>query len=417
VTNTLAPYAAQVIGGQFGHGEDKNTAAQLVSHAILGATLAYINGGDPTAGGSAAVASEAAATYFTNQYKDKKEYQDANGEFQPNLLPEDVKTQIRDLTAGIGAVIGGAVGDSTYNAQLAGVVGQNAVENNYLTKKQINLLNSKLNALNSGLVGCRDKGCIEKVNIERKKLIEEYRVLSKKQDNELKNVCSSQPSSVACSEGIKSALEYNGGVGISIETARNLLKDRKYSSTNTLNLIYGTANAKYLLNQRIKSVDDRANFFGTNNYYYDANNIDIRWFGAAENVTRAPLTGLGADKNLSWMTFGAGYVLSGGPVSAGGSLYEWRAEAGQALMNGGFNNFKNAFNGNYSSTKGWDINQLKSEQKLLQPIHEKYISDWGPIRIGGALFNDIPNIKSYKDRIEFGCNSMGYSRKDGCKSN
>ena len=137
VSNTLAPYAAQVIGGQFGHGEDKNTAAQLVSHAILGATLAYINGGDPTAGGSAAVASEAAAIYLTNQYKGKKEYQDANGEFQPNLLPENVKTQIRDLTAGIGAVIGGAAGDSSYNAQLAGVIGQNAVENNVDSYKDI----------------------------------------------------------------------------------------------------------------------------------------------------------------------------------------------------------------------------------------------------------------------------------------
>jgi hypothetical protein len=126
-----------VIGQQFGHGEDKNTAAQLVSHAILGATLAYINGGDPTAGGSAAVASEAAAIYLTNQYKDKKEYQDANGEFQPNLLPENVKAQIRDLTAGIGAVIGGAAGDSSYNAQLAGVIGQNAVENNVDSYKDI----------------------------------------------------------------------------------------------------------------------------------------------------------------------------------------------------------------------------------------------------------------------------------------
>ncbi len=123
-----------MIEGQFGHDEDKNTATQLVSHAILRATLAYINGGDPTAGSSAAVASEAAAIYLTNQYKDKKEYQDANGEFQPNLLPENVKAQIRDLTAGIGAVIGGAVGDSSYNAQLAGVIGQNAVENNELFK-------------------------------------------------------------------------------------------------------------------------------------------------------------------------------------------------------------------------------------------------------------------------------------------
>ena len=130
VTNTLAPYAAQVIGKEFGHGADKNTAAQLVSHAILGATLAYINGGDPTAGGSAAVASEAAAIYLTNQYKDDPRYQNENGEFIPNLLPEDVKTQIRDLTAAIGAVAGGTVGDSAFNAQIAAVVGQNAVENN-----------------------------------------------------------------------------------------------------------------------------------------------------------------------------------------------------------------------------------------------------------------------------------------------
>ncbi len=132
-------YAAQVIGGQFGHGEDKNTAAQLVSHAILGATLAYINGGDPTAGGSAVVASEAAANYLTNQlaekYKDDSKYF-VNGEFQANLLSEAEKAQIRDLTAGIGAVIGGAAGDSSYNAQLAGVIGQNAVENNKTSYKQ-----------------------------------------------------------------------------------------------------------------------------------------------------------------------------------------------------------------------------------------------------------------------------------------
>ncbi|MCT9978149.1 VENN motif pre-toxin domain-containing protein [Acinetobacter sp. I-MWF] len=128
--NALAPYAANIIGKELGHGEDKNKAAQLAAHAILGAALAYVNGGNPAAGGSAAVASEAAADYLTNQYKDKKEYQDVNGEFQPNLLPEDVKTQIRDLTAAIGAVVGGTVGDSAFNAQLAGVVGQNAVENN-----------------------------------------------------------------------------------------------------------------------------------------------------------------------------------------------------------------------------------------------------------------------------------------------
>ena len=139
-----------MIGQKFGHGEDKNTAAQLVSHAILGATLAYINGGDPTAGGSAAVASEAAANYLTNQlaekYTDDPKYF-VNGEFQANLLSETEKAQIRDLTAGIGAVIGGAAGDSSYNAQLAGVIGQNAVENNQagahkFAKKQVDQYNN-----------------------------------------------------------------------------------------------------------------------------------------------------------------------------------------------------------------------------------------------------------------------------------
>ncbi|MEQ1322419.1 hemagglutinin repeat-containing protein [Acinetobacter soli] len=129
--NTLAPYAANVIGEKFGHGEDKNTAAQMVSHAILGAALAYVNNGNPAAGGGAAVASEAAAGYLAERYNDgKTAINPKTGQFDPNLLPEDAKTQIRDLTAAIGAVVGGTVGDSAFNAQLAGVVGQNAVENN-----------------------------------------------------------------------------------------------------------------------------------------------------------------------------------------------------------------------------------------------------------------------------------------------
>ncbi|MDC4625400.1 hemagglutinin repeat-containing protein [Acinetobacter baumannii] len=129
--NTLAPYAANMIGEKFGHGEDKNKAAQLASHAILGATLAYLNGGNPAAGGSAAVASEAAADYFANQYNDgKTAINPETGKFDANLLPENIKSGIRDLTAAIGAVVGGTVGDSASNVQLAGVIGQNAVENN-----------------------------------------------------------------------------------------------------------------------------------------------------------------------------------------------------------------------------------------------------------------------------------------------
>lgn len=206
MTNTLAPYAAQVIRQEFGHGEDKNTAAQLVSHAILGATLAYINGGDPTAGGSAAVASEAAAIYLTNQYKDKKEYQDANGEFQPNLLPENVKAQIRDLTAGIGAVIGGAARDSSYNAQLAGVIGQNAVENNYLTAKQIQQFDQEMGSC--------------KVNNKCDQILEKYKELALNQDKELAAICS--VNAVLCKEKYGFIVEYRNKIKQVLVDTKNL---------------------------------------------------------------------------------------------------------------------------------------------------------------------------------------------------
>ncbi|MEN5171151.1 VENN motif pre-toxin domain-containing protein [Acinetobacter higginsii] len=81
----------------------------------------------------AAGGTEAAADYLAKQYNDgKTAINPKTGEFDPNLLPEDAKTQIRDLTAAIGAVVGGTVGDSAFEAQISGVVAQNAVENNSL---------------------------------------------------------------------------------------------------------------------------------------------------------------------------------------------------------------------------------------------------------------------------------------------
>jgi filamentous hemagglutinin len=176
--NTLAPYAANIIGEKFGHGEDKNKAAQLASHAILGATLAYLNGGNPAAGGSAAVASEAAADYFANQYNDgKTAINPETGKFDANLLPENVKSSIRDLTAAIGAVVGGTVGDSASNAQLAGVIGQNAVENNYLTSKQISQYNAEMKQCKTNGGNCDS-------------IIEKYRNIANSQDDKLVAICS-----------------------------------------------------------------------------------------------------------------------------------------------------------------------------------------------------------------------------------
>ncbi len=140
-------------------------------------------------------------------------------------------------------------------------------------------------------------------------------------------------------------------------------------------------------------------FLSTNDYYYNVNNIDIRWFGAAGNVTRAPITGLGADGDFLWGNFLGGICAYWWTFFIRrGTVYEWRDEAGQALMHGGFDNFSNAFKGNYTSTQSWDINQLKSEQNLLQPIHEKYLKDRSLVqRRGAQIFNQIPNVKSYED--------------------
>ena len=84
-----------MIGDTFGqNGSHPNKAAQLLSHAILGAALAYVNGADPLSGGSAAIASEKTAEYLAAQYNDGVSYNNEAGEFEPNRLPENVKQEM-----------------------------------------------------------------------------------------------------------------------------------------------------------------------------------------------------------------------------------------------------------------------------------------------------------------------------------
>ena len=158
--NTLAPYAAAAIGKRFGHGENKNEAAQAIGHFMLGAALAYANGADPLAGGSAAVAAERAAEYLAKQYDDGRTAIDPiTGKFNPNLLPEHIKEEIKAQTGAVASVVGAAGGslngsgstngnsNALFNAQVGGVLGQNAVENNLLNnedRKKYDLLTEKI---------------------------------------------------------------------------------------------------------------------------------------------------------------------------------------------------------------------------------------------------------------------------------
>ena len=155
LTNTLAPYASELIGRKFGHGEDQNKAAQLLAHAILGAVTASVNGGNAAAGAAGATGAELAADYLISQLP-KDKYPEAinplTGEIDPNRLPEEVKSTIRDLSSAVASVAGGITGGNISNAQIAGVAGMNAVENNALINiKGESKLNSEERKINEKL--------------------------------------------------------------------------------------------------------------------------------------------------------------------------------------------------------------------------------------------------------------------------
>lgn len=82
-------------------------------------------------------------------------------------------------------------------------------------------------------------------------------------------------------------------------------------------------------------------------------------------------------------------------------------------MTKGFDNFKSLYN-NPQNAINWDIKQLQDEQKSLQSIHEKYLSNQSWFRGASKLLTGV-EILDYKSRIEYGCKLLGYSQEQGCK--
>ena len=131
------------------------------------------------------------------------------------------------------------------------------------------------------------------------------------------------------------------------------------------------------------------------------------------------------------------YTFSVGLIFGNPPIYEWRKEAGDALMKGGFDNFRNLYN-NKQNPIFWDIRQLKNEQSLLQPIHEKYMEDYSAYRWISNLITDSDgtfgellqqsglvktnqqqlggiDILDKASRIRYGCQLLGYTAAQGCK--
>jgi len=236
-------------------------------------------------------------------------------------------------------------------------------------------------------------------------------------------LCAANPVGDACRTAVNTTTQY-----IAMQDAWALLNgDVTRSSKNTFDYVYNSLGAESRFALYYNTIDNRADFFGASDRYEQHVGSGAKWYGGAEDVSRAALTGLGADGKGSGYSFLFGSLLAG--VNAD-TIYDWRQEAGNSLMSAGFSNFKDLYNQDLDPVQ-WDINQLRSEQQTLQPIHQKYLKDrvvftWVSKTMTnsdglGAILPDRQtapggiDILDYNSRINYGCKLLGYSQEQGCK--
>ncbi|MEK9498090.1 VENN motif pre-toxin domain-containing protein, partial [Photorhabdus sp. P32] len=150
-------------------------ATNVVAHAILGGVIAELKGGSAIAGSVGAAGGELAASVIAGAlYPDKK----------LSELTADEKEKISHLSTLAGGIAAGLVTDSTAGGVDGAQTAKNAVENNFLTAKQIDDFVAKAK-------GCEARG-------DCNQIVKEMEDLSLKQRNELIATCASDPA--ACKE-------------------------------------------------------------------------------------------------------------------------------------------------------------------------------------------------------------------------
>ncbi len=400
--DNLASSAVSVaasIGGAVGAGEigdlplPEGGLAKILLHAGLGGLLAEAMGGDFRTGALAGGANEILVGLLgdkllpSNIVPGSAEYNQA----QANLL----------ALSQIVGVLGAAA--SSGDVGVGAAVAANAAQYNYLTHQAFDEVDSCLSGRTCSTQQQKDAA------------IAKAEKMSEFLDSEIRSMCDKAPQSDGCRTAVNAAIKY-----IAMQDAWNIMhSDVSRTSKSTFNYLYNTEGASDRLVTYLNTIDNRANFFGASNLYEQQLGIGAKWFWGVEAVSRAPLNGLGADGNASYITFGLGWLLA--PV------YNWRTAAGDALINGGFDNFKDLFNKVSADPVAWDINQLKTEQSLLQSIHERFLEGHIIFQNVGRLATDTSiwpdsivganggvSILDYKSRVEFGCKLLGYSKSQGC---
>ncbi|SUX30469.1 hemagglutinin repeat-containing protein [Chromobacterium vaccinii] len=121
ISGAAAPYLAGVVKNM----TDGNKEANVMAHALLGATLAQLKGESAAAGAAAAGASPLVAEYLQ-----KTLYPGVDS------LSEDQKQTISALTTMAGSLAGSLAGGDSVGALTGGLAAKNEVENNYLSDSQ-----------------------------------------------------------------------------------------------------------------------------------------------------------------------------------------------------------------------------------------------------------------------------------------
>ncbi|MCW0376086.1 hypothetical protein NB691_002920 [Xanthomonas sacchari] len=390
-SNALAPYAAQLIGQTFdaNHGSDPNKAAQLLSHALLGAVLAEANGSSAGGGALAGASGEVAAQVLT------KTLYGANA--KPSDLSEQEKQTILALSQAVGALVGGMTGGSLSDVDVGSVIARNAVENNYLNPQEIIALQKEMTRCAQG----GDDQC-------EKRIAEKYSKISQENDAALKSACASDASGSVCQNGIKDALNYAGDTSWKEYPFfdRPVVDMKLYQMDGDIdrsrNLVLGTVFNNKVAYGAIDDIESRADFFGA--MYQQTGAI---WFKAAENQSRTNLSGTLFD-------LGATYNWAAGK---GDVMTDWRSAAGNQIMKNGFESFKDIYVDKSMDSLKWSLMQLGNEQRdpVLQKIHEKYLNEMAPGTVTGMQkIGGVDDLLDPEQRVNTGCRNMGL--KNGCAS-
>ncbi|WP_240153692.1 VENN motif pre-toxin domain-containing protein, partial [Erwinia amylovora] len=204
IAGGAAPYLAEVIHKMT---EDKtvpggiNVEANLMAHAVVGAVVAQ-------ASGHSALAGAAGAT--TGEFIAQQLYPGADR----NQLTEEQKQTVSTLAAGLaGGLTGGSAADTVAGAQ----AGKNAVENNWLSSKQIDTWSAEMKSCQAGGGDCGG-------------IVKKYEELSTAQQQQLISDCATSPATcqqkyggvLADSMAVKQALDRAMGEDIPIKMVYDL---------------------------------------------------------------------------------------------------------------------------------------------------------------------------------------------------